>query len=150
MSGLPSPIDRHRICTPAASTRSSSMANAVAVIAAPPLVGPIGHHARCVLAGTAAARATRCPPYGVEVATPPPADTLHHPVGAVRTCHGPGGSVLVSQCPAAPARGTPMIGAHGLGVVTQEDLARTLPKEANIACGTTADAMTNGPSEAMT
>src|ERR1035437_4094242 len=44
----------------------------------------------------------------------------------------------------------PMIGAHGLGVVTQEDLARTLPKEANIACGTTADAMTNGPSEAMT
>src|SRR5450759_5198884 len=80
MSGLPSPIERHRIRDPAASTRSSSTPSAVAVTVARRLVGPTRPRARRVLVRSAAAHATRRPPYGLVMATPPPADTLHHPV----------------------------------------------------------------------
>jgi hypothetical protein len=82
------------------------MASAVAVTAARRLVGPTGPRARCVLARSAAAHATRRPPYGLVMA-PPPADTLHHPVGAVRTRNGSAGSVRVSPRRAIPARVTP-------------------------------------------
>src|SRR5665213_54294 len=118
MSGLPSPIERHRIRDPVASTRSSSTPSAVAVTAARRLVGPTGPRVRCVLARSAAAHATRRPPYGLVMA-PPPADTLHHQVE-----------------PSARAMVPPGVyGCHRAGRSPQESRRRTRPECGHLLVG---------------